>query len=216
MAETYTEVSIGRQWRDPLWLWRLTFLCFAVAIALFLALGAAETFVLTLHLQLSSIAEQSAGTFDSAVVMLNRLLFPVVALCALSSLALLYRLMANAHADGPTTKLTGPVLAVDAYFIPLLSLFMPPLIMAELWRATFVASDRQPNGLIALWWTALMIGMFANIFAIYASPATWADPQQATKLLSLSAFSFVCRAVAAGALLCIFGTIVRQQRSRLS
>jgi hypothetical protein len=212
MSETYAEVSSSHEWRDPAWLWRLLVVGYMAAIALLITLGASEAFVLALYLGAAPLSESAAQTFSQIVEALNRLLPAVIVACAFVSLVLNYRLVANAHARKPATKLTGPVLAIAAYFIPLLSLFMPPLIMAELWRAAFGASGRQPNGAIALWWTAFLMSAFFGMLTMFADPMDWSDPGQAPRLLAISTASFATRVIAAGALLYIFGALVRQQR----
>ncbi|MGE0742908.1 MAG: DUF4328 domain-containing protein [Hyphomonadaceae bacterium] len=213
MSETYEEVGSRHQWRNPTGLWRFLAVCYLIAIAIYALLGVAEALVLLLYLGRMTIDAANAATVEHAVAILNQLIAPVFVVCATITLLLLYRLIANEHARGPSTKLTGPVLAVAAYFIPLLGFFMPPLIMAELWRASFGRDGRQPNGAITLWWTALIIGTFTAIFANYADAASWADPRNAIKLYGASIISFIARSIAAGTLLYIFGTLVGQQRA---
>lgn len=213
MSETYTEVQSAHEWRDPVGFWRALLICYLAAIILYVVLGAGEALVLVLYFGDLTIDDRSATILEQCLTTLNQAALPIFVVCVVTTLALQYRLVANAHVLEPSTKLTGPVLAIASYFIPLLGFFMPPLIMAELWRATFGADGRKPKGAIALWWSALIIGTFTGMFANFADAASWAAPRNAAKLYGASTISLLARAIAAGALLYIFGTLVKQQRA---
>jgi hypothetical protein len=219
MAETYTEVASKYELRDPKGFWRAVLVTYVIAIGMYVAMAINEAAVWAMYSQLIFFAPEQAAIFDQVMGALSIAVAPTYVVCAICTLLLLYRLVANAHARGTEEKLTGPGMAVGSYFIPFVSLIMPPLIMGQLWRATFGTDEaaRKPQGAIGFWWTAFLMG---NFIATYvggvtggmfssAPPQLPADPRG---LLALSGFGFVCRLAAAGTLLWIFGTLVKRQR----
>jgi Domain of unknown function (DUF4328) len=83
-----------------------------------------------------------------------------------------YRVSANVHALGATDLNATPGFAVGAYFIPFFNLFMPPVIMSEIWKASIDAprwTSQRTTPLIAIWWTFQIltsIGGFATLLAV--------------------------------------------------
>lgn len=218
MAETYTEVSGKHTWRDPTGPWRVLCVLYAIAIAIYLALCIAEATAWTVFAGLFAIEPGAAAMFDQAVITLSSAVLPIYLVCAIATLVLTYRLVANAHAVGAPGSLTGPGMAVAAFIIPFVSLIMPPLVMGQLWRATFTAagSSRGPGGVIAFWWTAFLIGSFTGTYVLNATGGLFGQtsppPAQLQNLLAVSAFSFLTRVIAASTLLYIFGALVKHQK----
>lgn len=207
MAETYAEGASKHTWRDPKLLWRFMLVAYVAAIITYLAIALNETLVWFLYAGLISIEQQPAQMIDAIAAVFNASIMPVYVVCAIATLLLLYRLVENVHALGAPEGMTGSGMAVASFFIPILSLFMPPNVMGKLWRARFQKTGRQPNGIIALWWTTFMI---SNVLGVVISRAPADESAEAMQpLLVISAITFVCRALAAGTLLSIFGALIK-------
>jgi hypothetical protein len=85
-------------------------------------------------------------------------------------LAWVYRVYRNLPALGNLTPSTTPGRAVGFYFMPLLNLFMPCVVMAEIWRYSDPtqagAVRKSTSALVGWWWVVLVaceIAWFANL-----------------------------------------------------
>lgn len=66
-----------------------------------------------------------------------------------------YRVSANAHALGAVDLGVSAGFAVGMYFIPIVNLFMPPIVMDQIWRASIDAKAwkaQRHSVLIPVWW----------------------------------------------------------------
>lgn len=209
MAETYEEVSGAHTWRDPITIWRVFLLSVVAMIALFVVLTIGELCVWAAYSGVLTFNPQSAATFEQTFRTLNSALLPVFAACVAALVFLTYRTVANAHAAGAQNRLTGPILAAGAYFMPFIGLVMPPLIMGKLWHATFGDAGAKPDGLIAIWWGTLLFG---TLLAITSGSAVASSADEEQRWLLISAVSLGLRAIAFTCLLITFAAIVKRQR----
>jgi len=207
MAETHNGVAGKHTWRDPTSLWRFMLAAYIPAIVTYLVIVLNEIVVWFLYAGLISIEQEPAAMIDKVAAVFNLSILPLYVICAIVTLLLLYRLVENVHALGAPDGMTGSGMAVASFLIPIVSLFMPPNIMGKLWRAHFQKSGRQPNGIIAFWWTTFMVG---NVMGVYLSMTPLdQSPEAMQPLFVISAITFICRALAALTLLSIFGALVK-------
>lgn len=218
-TETYSEVK-SYTWKDPSGLLRWLFVFFAIAIALYVSIAAISAYVWTIWAGFTFIEEDAALVLDQVFAALTQCVGPIFFVCAFLVMRLTYRLVANCHSRDPDTTLAKPAFAAFAYVIPFASLILPPLIMGELWRASFkgAARRRNPNGVIGLWWGAFLAGGVSGLAAIAASgaftqtPTATSDPNVVMSMLRLDAITFSTRGLSAILLLYIFGVLVKQQK----
>lgn len=209
MSETYEEVTSAHEWRDPVIAWRIFLVLYVAAIALFFLLAAGQTLVWAYNANLFRISADTAALFDNTFAKLNSALPPLYIGCALATVFLTYRTFANAHAAGASNRLTGPLLAATAYFIPFFFLFLPPLMMGKLWGATFGESGPKPGGLIAMWWGTFLLGSFFGVISYTSTAATF---EHELRWILVNAISLLLRGIAAACLLITFAAIVKRQR----
>lgn len=124
MSEGYEEVASPHQWRDPAIAWPIFLASYLIAIVLFFLLAAAEATAWGYYAGLFRITADDAARFDSVVRPLNDALLPVFVVCAVATSFLTYRTFANAHAAGAQNRLTGPLLAAGAYYMPFVGFFI--------------------------------------------------------------------------------------------
>ena len=78
----------------------------------------------------------------------------------------LYRVSANVHADGADVE-ASPAFAVGMYFIPFYNLFVPPVAMSEIARASVSPTDwrEQPKWkVVPVWW---LLQIISNVMGMY-------------------------------------------------
>jgi hypothetical protein len=71
-----------------------------------------------------------------------------------------YRANANARAMGADGLMGSPGLSVAWFFIPILFLFMPFIVMRDTWKASATPRDWQgqpTEPLLGFWWTAMLV-----------------------------------------------------------
>jgi hypothetical protein len=208
MSETYEEIASAHEWRDPAIAWPFFLVSYLVAIVLYFVLAVAAATVWASYTGLITISADDATRFDSIVVPLNTALVVVFLTCAVSTSFLTYRTFANAHAAGAQNRLTGPLLAAGAYYMPFIGFFLPPLMMGKLWQATFGDDGPNPGGIIAMWWGTFLLGCFFATISMNAVAETF---EHEVRWVMVSTISLVLRGVAATCLLITFGAIVKRQ-----
>jgi hypothetical protein len=85
----------------------------------------------------------------------------------------IYRTSANAHAMGADLSHSAGF-SIGMFFVPGLNLFMPPMMMSELARASINAPlwRTQPKSiLVALWWTLQLAASIGGIMLNFFTPA---------------------------------------------
>jgi hypothetical protein len=79
-------------------------------------------------------------------------------------LAWVYRANRNARALGAAWMRYGPVWSVGCFFIPIVSLYAPYLVVREIWRASLPGPGGQPRApaspLLGAWWATWVVGGF--------------------------------------------------------
>jgi hypothetical protein len=187
-------------YRDPgkrsLWLTRLI----RVLIALVAITAAWETAQFAL---LSLFQHRGVSTADYvAMTDAAKLLLPVLSWCmvalalaaALIHLMWVYRTLANVHALGAQGLRATPIFAVVSYLIPFFNLYLPPIVMSEVWRASIDAprwSEQKKTPLVRNWWTlVVLVSLFSYITTLAAG-----QPHNIASLKSLDLWMI---AVAAG------------------
>jgi hypothetical protein len=104
----------------------------------------------------------------------------------------LYRASANVHAMGAAGLNATPGFTVGMYFIPFLNLFMPPIVMSEMWRASanatqWVSQRRTP--IIPIWWLLqIMVGIGSIVSFLMARSSTTVDALMAVTKVQLAFF----------------------------
>lgn len=211
MTETYEEVSNAHTWRDPIGQWYFFLLWFVAITALFIALAIGDACMWASLAGQLYFSEENAAVFNRIFITLNQSLLPMYGICALALILLTHRTVANAHAAGAQNRLSGPLLAGFIYFMPLVGLVMPPVVLGRLWNATFGNSGPQPGGLIATWWSTTLLG---TIIALSSQTANISSDEIAQRWLIVHGLGLMLRAVACICLLLVFGAIVKRQRER--
>ena len=165
------------RYRDPSrltgWLKAIIWLLIAA-----LAIG-----VVMMVLQYRLLTDMQAGLFPDRDAMLaaargNDLRARIVSLISFALVAAaivvfffwLYRVSANIHALGATGLNATPGFAVGAYFIPFLNLFMPAIIMGEIWKASINAprwASQRGTPLVAIWWTFQILTNIGGAAALF-------------------------------------------------
>lgn len=95
---------------------------------------------------------KETGQAEAALLIVQFLLFIVAAIVALRWI---YLASANARALGAQDMMVSPGWAVGWFFVPLMNLVMPYMMMRELWKASAKPGDWQiePSpAAILLWW----------------------------------------------------------------
>lgn len=95
---------------------------------------------------------QETGQAEATLLIVQFLLFIVAALVALRWI---YLANANARARGAQDMMVSPGWAVGWFFVPLMNLVMPYMMMRELWKASARPGDWQMEPappVILLWW----------------------------------------------------------------
>ena len=99
---------------------------------------------------------------ELALVLVQALLFLA---CAVVTLRWIYVANTNGRALGATDLMVSPGWAVGWFFVPLMNLFMPFVMMRELWKASARPRDWQTEAapiMILGWW---ILWVAANLFA---------------------------------------------------
>ncbi|MES1199787.1 MAG: DUF4328 domain-containing protein [Pseudomonadota bacterium] len=153
-------MALSEDWRDPLSLWRWVRFFFVVTIIGYLIITGDALITLSILAHLISVDISQARIIDGIIVYGSQVLVALFVLCALASLRLIYRLMKNAHERPEGEELTSPVMAVGYFFIPFVSLVMPPVVMGQIWRNAYAAREnpRQGSALIGWWWFCYLGG----------------------------------------------------------
>lgn len=84
----------------------------------------------------------------------------------------IYRVSANAHTMGAELS-HGAGFSVGMFFIPGLNLFLPPMMMSELARASILASSwrsQKRSLLVPLWWSLQLIVSLGGLALGFGSP----------------------------------------------
>jgi hypothetical protein len=162
--------------RDPRALWRWLLALTFVYVA-FKLCGAAVYGLSHGRIVPQFDASNAIKWGDSAYVIASPLIYLA---CLVLTWMLTYRLMKNLHELRSAQVDISPAWAVGYYIVPVANLIMPPRVAGEIWRGTFWQADRvrEPNGIIALWWTTVLITIATNIIAASGfadSACLWCD-----------------------------------------
>ncbi|MDQ4087212.1 MAG: DUF4328 domain-containing protein [Pseudomonadota bacterium] len=117
-----------------------------------LRIEAALSVLAILMVWMRGFEPQEAGPLEAGLLLLQTVLFMVLAAV---TLRWIYLANANARALGATDMMVSPGWAVGWFFVPLMNLFMPYVMMRELWKASAKPSDWQMEpapAAILLWW----------------------------------------------------------------
>jgi hypothetical protein len=85
----------------------------------------------------------------------------------------IYRTSANAHAMGADLNY-GAGLSVGIFFVPGVNLFLPPMMMSELARASTNApswKDQKRSPLVPFWWSLQIIVAILSIVIVVIAPS---------------------------------------------
>jgi hypothetical protein len=149
--------------RDPRALWRWLFALTLLYVA-FKLCGAA-VYGLSHGLTVPQVdANRAIEWGDGAYVIASPLIYLA---CLILTWMLTYRLMKNLHELRSAQVDISPGWAVAYYIVPVANLIMPPRVAGEIWRGTFWRGDRvrEPNGIVSLWWTTVLVTIATNIIA---------------------------------------------------
>ena len=112
----------------------------------------------------------------------------------------LYRARVNAEMLAVRPQRLGRGWTVGAWFVPLGNIVLPPLVVADVWRA----SSGRSSGLVAAWWTAVLgawaLDVCGTVSGVYTKVAAVAFTIEAAVTL-----------IAAGLLMAIIREISRAQ-----
>lgn len=116
----------------------------------------------------------------------------------------LYRARVNAEMLAGQPQRLGRGWTIGAWFVPLGNVVLPPLVVADTWRA----SSRRSSGLVAAWWTAVLSAWALDVYGI----VTGAYPKAAVVAFTIEA---AITLIAAGLLMVIIRGISRAQRGTM-
>jgi hypothetical protein len=150
------------EYRDPSLLtsWLNAFIWTLIAIVI--------VNVVCLFLQYTLLGEMKSGAFPDRDTMMAaarasdlrvKLASAIMLIASLATTVIfffwLYRASANVHAMGAKDLNATPGFAVGMYFIPFFNLYMPPVVMSGIRKASIGALNwnaQKGTPLIALWW----------------------------------------------------------------
>jgi hypothetical protein len=153
---------------------------------------------------------KQTGAAEAAVVMVQFLLYIVTGIVALPWI---YLANANARALGASDMMVSPGWAVGWFFVPLMNLVMPYLMMRELWKASAKPKDWQLEyapPLILLWW---VLWVAAGISGLIAFQLTFQPEDEAAAAADYAYFlSDLCFIPASLLFASLIGRIQAMQR----
>jgi hypothetical protein len=127
------------------------------------------TAALTIMLALSAAASLisiGASVLGGLVILLYLPLIPVF-------IVWFYQARKNAEGRGWRQR-WGPGWAIGAWFVPVVSLWFPYQIMADIWRAGLPASERsRPAWLPIAWWACWLLAWFTGFRVLTTSTSTF-------------------------------------------
>jgi hypothetical protein len=142
-----------------------------------------------------SIRSIKASTIGMGLAVIVLLVAGVVFLCWL------YRARVNAEMLAGHPQRLGRGWTIGAWFVPLGNVVLPPMVVADIWRA----SSRRSSGLVAAWWTAVLSAWALDVYGMVIGGHS-----------KVAAVAFTIEAavtlIAAGLLMVIIREISRAQR----
>jgi hypothetical protein len=126
----------------------------------------------------------------------------------------LYRTSANAHAMGADLD-NNAGFSVGMFFVPILNLFLPPVMMSELVRASINAPlwRAQPkSAVVALWWTLQLSSQIGGLALRFAQPAPGASLMEFRNFFGGTAIFALVSAAHWTVVALLVGKISRNQR----
>ena len=140
----------------------------------------------------------------------------LAALVAAAVLFLRWQVVAhrNLAALGRTDPTVGVGAGVAAWFVPVVNLGLPLLVVADLWRAGDGRTARVGR-LLGLWWAAWLVALAAAV-ASWALLGDAADVAERQRIDALRAGGAVLSAVAAGFTIAVLSAVTSRQEARAS
>ncbi|HVY84098.1 MAG TPA: DUF4328 domain-containing protein [Caulobacterales bacterium] len=206
--------------RDPsgLLLWLRIFA--GAAILAYLAEGVAKGLTWALYARYLALARADAERIDQLATYAGYALMAAFWLSAFMTLRLTYRLTKNLHTVGGDSDIPSPGWAVGCYFVPLVNLVMPALLVNRIWRRTHQLSGEgeKPSAIIGWWWGLWIVTAICSWIATVMTGSSHqpdANVSRETHTIALALFTtyLLGRALCAVLLLTIFGQLVRAQRA---
>jgi hypothetical protein len=148
--------------------------------------------------ELASFAERTVG--------LESLLTLFMVASAICVLAWLFRAVSNVPALGRGTPRWSPWQSVVWWFVPVAFLFMPFLVVRDVWRRMSPASERVSGAIVGAWWLLYLGGALGGRLAAQAmSVAITVDEVRSAFVIALPAGA--ATAVAGALLIAIIRTV---------
>lgn len=202
----------------PLWWWMRLFVILGSLV--YFAAAASTGVTWAIYRDLMHLPAARAKIVDLVTVWASMGSVVVIIVGAFATLRLAYRLTKNLEVTGNDANLPSPGWVCGSFFTPIANLFVPPMLISRVWRATFASKpDPMDGSLIITWWWAAWIisgimltysGFLQRSLDAHAALTTSAMTARATYWGTLS-LAYTIRGICCYLLLAVFGALVRGQ-----
>ncbi|MCW3101902.1 MAG: hypothetical protein JWO09_342 [Bacteroidetes bacterium] len=141
-----------------------------------------------------AVSHEAAAANDLRQVIISAINILLLLASTILFLVWTYRAYDNLYILKKDEMSTTPGWAVGYWFVPVLSLFKPYLIMKEIWDETKTYPmdknekwDTSGGGIVGLWWTCSLLSVFSSYFVAFI----FTDKTSLDGLLNLT-FASIC------------------------